>query len=59
MINILLFCSGSLDVALDLEILATKRYSGSYFEDEMRGLSAASGADYKRIERIHMIGELT
>lgn len=36
-----------LDVALDLEILATERYTGSYFFEEARGLADAAGIDYK------------
>uniref|UniRef100_A0A7S3G4I9 Acid ceramidase-like protein n=2 Tax=Palpitomonas bilix TaxID=652834 RepID=A0A7S3G4I9_9EUKA len=48
-----------LDVALDLTYDATKKYSGSYFEEEMKGICDASGADYKTLRRIHMIGELT
>jgi hypothetical protein len=48
-----------LDVALDLEILATQYYSGDYFLQEINGLADASGVDSKKIHRIHMIGELT
>lgn len=48
-----------LDVALDLELAVTKGYTSSYFFDEARGLSDASGVDYKKLMRIHMIGELT
>ncbi|KAK7112970.1 protein dcd1B-like [Littorina saxatilis] len=48
-----------LDAALDLELLATKRHTGSYFFEEAMGLSDAAGIDYQKILRIHMIGELT
>ena len=48
-----------LDVALDLEILATKPYSGSYFLEEIKGLAEGAGVHYQLVERIHMIGELT
>jgi hypothetical protein len=48
-----------LDVALDLEILATEPYTGDYFLPEIKGLADASGVNYKKIQRIHMIGELT
>lgn len=52
------FCC-RLDAALDLEYDVTKQYTGSYFEEEIKGLADASGADEKTIRRIHMIGELT
>eukprot|EP00043_Microstomoeca_roanoka_P004787 m.51843 g.51843 ORF g.51843 m.51843 type:complete len:440 (+) comp12654_c0_seq1:210-1529(+) len=48
-----------LDVALDLTTDATRKYTGDYFYEEMQGLADASGVDFKKIERIHMIGELT
>eukprot|EP01102_Stenamoeba_stenopodia_P020893 TRINITY_DN8296_c0_g1_i1.p1 TRINITY_DN8296_c0_g1~~TRINITY_DN8296_c0_g1_i1.p1 ORF type:complete len:480 (-),score=84.84 TRINITY_DN8296_c0_g1_i1:72-1430(-) len=48
-----------LDVALDATWEATRDFTGDYFWDEMQGLADASGADYKTIRRIHMIGELT
>lgn len=48
-----------LDAALDLEYDVTKQYTGSYFEEEIKGLADGSGVDEKTIRRIHMIGELT
>ncbi|XP_065179783.1 protein dcd1A-like [Sycon ciliatum] len=48
-----------LDAALDAEILATDAFSGSYFAEEMKGLAAGCGSEFKKIQRIHMIGELT
>eukprot|EP00118_Oscarella_pearsei_P028851 m.3100 g.3100 ORF g.3100 m.3100 type:complete len:442 (+) comp9050_c0_seq2:79-1404(+) len=48
-----------LEAALDLEISATKPYTGSYFYEELKGLSVGSGVDVKKLERIHLIGELT
>lgn len=48
-----------LDAALDLEELATQRYTGKYFFDEIKGMSDGSGVDYKKIIRIHLLGELT
>ena len=39
--------SCSLDVALDLEIDVTRKYTGQYFFDELKGLADASGVDYK------------
>ena len=37
----------SLDVALDLEILATEEFTGEYFLEEIKGLADSSGVDYK------------
>ena len=48
-----------LEAALDLEYDITSRYTGSYFEKEIKGLADASGVNEKTIRRIHMIGELT
>ena len=35
----------SLDAALDLELEITRKYSGTYFFEEAKGLSEGSGAD--------------
>ncbi|XP_070541871.1 protein dcd1A-like [Ptychodera flava] len=48
-----------LDLALDLEILATEKYTGKYFLDELRGLADASGLSEQKLKRIHMLGEIT
>ena len=40
-------CVCRLDIALDLELLATKRHTGEYFFEEVRGLADATGVDYK------------
>lgn len=48
-----------LDVALDLEIDVTRKYTGQYFFDELKGLADASGVDYKKLERVQLLGELT
>ncbi|XP_077988523.1 protein dcd1A-like [Glandiceps talaboti] len=48
-----------LEVALELEIAATKPYTPSYFYDEIKGLADGANVDRKKIERIHMFGELT
>ncbi|XP_066302975.1 protein dcd1A-like [Branchiostoma lanceolatum] len=48
-----------LEVALDLEVLATEKYSGGYFLEEIQGMASAAGIDFKKVLRIHMIGELT
>ncbi|CAK8694659.1 unnamed protein product [Clavelina lepadiformis] len=47
------------EAACDLEVLATAKYSGPYFLEEIKGLADATGLDYKKILRIHMLGELT
>ena len=44
---------------MDFTYLATKRWTGSYFYEEMRGMADGSGSDYKLIRRVHLIGELT
>ena len=36
-----------LDVALDIETAITKKFSGSYFYEEMKGMAAATGLDEK------------
>jgi len=48
-----------LDAALDATELATREYTPNHFYDEMRGLSDASGTEYQRIVRVHMIAGLT
>eukprot|EP00948_MAST-09A_sp_MAST-9A-sp1_P004194 g4194.t1 len=48
-----------LDVALDLTADVTRKYTGEYFFDQMRGMADATGVEYKTILRVHLIGELT
>jgi hypothetical protein len=48
-----------LDAALDLTTDATEKYMGDYFNQEMHGMADATGIPFKKIQRIHMIGELT
>lgn len=48
-----------LETALDLTWLATAKYIGKHFVDEMNGMADASKYSFDRIRRIHMIGELT
>ena len=55
----LCFHASRLEGALDLEYIITRRYTGKYFEEEIKGLADASGISEKKIRRIHMIGELT
>ena len=35
------------EAACDLEILATSKFSGAYFLEEIKGMSDASGVEYK------------
>jgi len=48
-----------LDFVLDLTIDATAPWTPKYFNDELRGLASTGGVDFKKIERVHMLGELT
>jgi len=48
-----------LDFVLDLEVDATIKFTGDYFIQEIQGLSDATGVDFKDIQRLHLLGELT
>lgn len=48
-----------LDVALDFLAIIEKPSTPTHFFDELRGIADASGVDYQRLLRIHLIGELT
>jgi len=48
-----------IDFVLDLEIDATVKFTGEYFLQELQGLSDATGVDFKDLERLHLLGELT
>jgi len=48
-----------LDLALDLTELATEYYTDDKFFQELKGLSDATGIDYKTLVRVHMIAGLT
>eukprot|EP00051_Salpingoeca_urceolata_P026450 m.477358 g.477358 ORF g.477358 m.477358 type:complete len:444 (+) comp20814_c0_seq1:1427-2758(+) len=54
-----LVADAGLDLALDLTMDATRPFTGKYFFDEMRGMADATGLSFRKMERIHMIGELT
>jgi len=47
-----------LAAALDLTYEMTSYFSGSYFFEEMKGISDASGIDYDTIVQLHMLPEL-
>jgi len=48
-----------LDAALEFTEFMTKDYTPSYFYDEMKGLSDATGTNYQTIVNVHMIAGLT
>lgn len=48
-----------IDLVLDIEIAATEKFTGKYIFEELQGMAAATGMDVKRIQRIHLFGELT
>jgi len=48
-----------IDWALDKTINLTAPYTPAYFNTEIQGLSDASGVPAVKIQRIHMLGELT
>ena len=43
------------EAACDLEVLATAKYSGPYFLEEIKGLADATGLDYKVIKTENII----
>jgi len=47
------------DAALQLEVDATIDFTPQYFLDELKGLSASAKVDFKTLEWVHLIGELT
>jgi len=48
-----------LGAALDLTLEATAPWTGAYFNEELQGLADSTGISMKRLQYIHMIGELT
>ena len=48
-----------LDFVLDWQAAEAKPFMDPSIFDEMRGMAAAAGIDYKMILRVHMIGEVT
>ena len=49
----------TLEVALDVLIDITTPSTGAYIYEELHGLAAGAGLDYKKLARTHLIGELT
>lgn len=45
--------------ALEAEVAATSPWTGQYFNEELQGMADATGIPFKKIQHIHMIGELT
>lgn len=54
-----LIANYGLEVALDVVAGMTAPSTPQHFFDELRGLANATGVDYQRLLRIHLIGELT
>ena len=48
-----------LELALDGLIDLTKPFTGAYFYEELQGLADGAGLEYKKLARVHLIGELT
>ena len=48
-----------LELALDVLIDLTKPHTGAYFYEELLGLAKGANVDYKKLARVHLIGELT
>ena len=38
---------------------ATEPFTPEYFNQELQGIADASGVDFKRLQYVHMLGELT
>jgi hypothetical protein len=49
----------ALEVALDILIDITTPSTGAYIYEELHGLAAGAGLEYKKLARTHLIGELT
>ena len=49
----------AIGTALDLTYYLTKPYTNNKYYQEMKGIADGSGADFKVLRRVHMIGELT
>ena len=50
---------GGLEWALDKTTNITLEFTPEYFNQELKGMSDASGVDFKMMQQIHMLGELT
>lgn len=51
--------NNGLEWALDKTVNITAPFTGEYFDQELRGMSDASGLEFAMMQRIHMLGELT
>ena len=49
----------AIGAALDLTYEITRPFTNKNYYEEMRGIADASGVPFKRLRRVHMIGELT
>ena len=50
---------GGLEWALEKTTNITQEFTPEYFNQELRGMADASGLDFKMMQQIHMLGELT
>jgi isopenicillin-N N-acyltransferase-like protein len=51
--------TGGIEWALEKTTNITTEFTPSYFDEELKGLSDASGVDFQLLQNIHMLGELT
>ena len=54
-----LIANVGLEAALEATLDVTRAWTGDYFAAELQGLADATSLPLKKIEHIHMIGELT
>ena len=50
---------GGIEWALEKTTNITEEFTPPYFNQELQGLADASGLDFKMLQNIHMLGELT
>ena len=50
---------GGIEWALEKTTNITQEFTPPYFDQELQGLADASGLDFKMLQNIHMLGELT
>lgn len=50
---------GGIEWALEKTTNVTQEFTPQYFDQELQGLADASGLDFKMLQNIHMLGELT
>ena len=50
---------GGIEWALEKTVNITEEFTPPYFDQELQGLADASGLEFKMLQQIHMLGELT